>query len=297
MPSIALKSRTCSRKSGAARTLRENSALPESAIEALLEKLRTEHAQAAWVEFLAHYSDQIYKTARLTTGDGETAADCYLYICQKLCQENCKRLLRFKPGGPAKFETWLSVVARNLCFDWFRSRYGRRRPFRSVDRLPHLENEVFRLHMQQGMSLEETLSQLAPRNPDATWEAVEAADARIQQALSSRQRWFLGQHTAAREIEPVGADEEEGAKFEIEDSRPSPELELLAQQEKRELAAAVAKLEPAERLLIRLRFEEELSLAEIARLTEAGDAQRTYYRMNLVLAKLRRSLGQKALKK
>lgn len=272
--------------------------MPESAIGALLDKLRTEHAQAGWTEFLACYTNQIYKTAQLTTADEEAAADCYLYICQKLCEKSFQRLLRFKPNGPAKFGTWLSVVSRNLCFDWFRSRYGRRRAFRSVERLTQLENEVFRLHVQQGMTLEETLNRLAPRNPDATLEAVEAADVRIQQALSYRQRWFLGQQKASRETFSVGADGGEGATFvEIEDSRPSPELEVMARERQRELAAAVAKLEPEERLLIRLRFEEELSLAEIARLTEAGDVQRAYYRMNLVLAKLRKSLGQKGVKK
>ena len=272
--------------------------LPESAIAVLLDQLRREHARAAWTDFLVQYSDHIYKTARLTTGDEEAAADCYLYICQKLCEKNFQRLLRFKPEGPAKFETWLSVVARNLCFDWLRGRYGRRRAFRSVERLSQFENEVFRLHVQQGMSLEETLMQLAPRNPDATLEAVEAADALIQQALSPRQRWALRQQWAPKEILPVGAGEEENAtSVEIEDSRPSPELALIVREDQKRLADVVAKLEPEERLLIRLRFEEELSLADIARLTEAGDAQRAYYRMNLVLDKLRKSLRQKAVKK
>ena len=147
------------------------------------------------------------------------------------------------------------------------------------------------------MSLEETLGQLAPHNPAASLEAVEAADARIQQVLSSRQHWFLGQQSAAREIVSVDAAEQEGAtSIEIEDSRPSPELELMAREDKRELAEALAKLEPEERLLIRLRFEEELSLAQIARLTEAGDAQRAYYRMNVALDKLRKRLRQKPVK-
>jgi hypothetical protein len=57
--------------------------MPESAIGVLLDKLRTDRATEAWTEFLALYSDQIYKTARFTTADEETAADCYLPLGEK----------------------------------------------------------------------------------------------------------------------------------------------------------------------------------------------------------------------
>jgi DNA-directed RNA polymerase specialized sigma24 family protein len=148
----------------------------------LLNKLRTDRAPEGWTEFLAVYSDQIYKTTRLTTADEETAADCYLFIRQQLSQKNFKRLLRFRPEGPAKFETRLGVVAHNLCFDWLRSRYGRRSVLRALERLTEFENEVFRLHAQQGMSLGETLAHFMTRNAHVTLQQVEAADARIQQA-------------------------------------------------------------------------------------------------------------------
>ena len=265
--------------------------MPEFTIGALLEKLRTDRASEAWTEFLALYSDRIYKTARLTTTVEETAADCYLYICEQLCRGGFKRLLQFRPDGPAKFETWLAVVARNLCLDWLRSRFGRDRAFRSLERMTPFENEVFRLHVQQGLSLEETFAQLKPRNPDVTAEDVEAADGRIQQALSPRQRWLLRQRSAERETVSVDTSGEEGAvDVELEDPHPSPELELITGEDRRRLDNAMARLAPEQRLLIRLRFEEELSLAEIARLTGAGDAQRAHHRLNLALSELRKFL-------
>ncbi len=265
--------------------------MSETAIAALLDQLRTDRAREAWTEFLAVYSDPIYRTARLTTADQETAADCYLYICEQLCRGNFKRLLQFRPDGPARFETWLAVVARNLCLDWLRSRFGRNRTFRSLERMTPLENEVFRLHVQQGLSLDATFAQLKPRNSDLTVEAVEAADARIQQALSPRQRWLLRQRSAERETVSVDTSGEEGTvDVEPEDPHPSPELEFIAGEDRRRLDKALARLEPEQRLLIRLRFEEELSLAEIARLTGAGDAQRAHHRLNLALSELRKFL-------
>ena len=271
--------------------------MPEFAIGALLDSLRTDRAREAWTEFLALNSDQIYKTARLTTGDEETAADCYLYICEQLSRNGFKRLLHFRPEGPAKFETWLGVVARNLCLDWLRSRFGRKRAFRSLERMTPFEIEVFRLHVQQGLSLDETLAQIKPRNPDATVETVEAADARIEQALSSRQRWLLRQRSAERETLSIGMAEEGGAAaVDPEDPHPSPELDLIASEEQSRLDKAVARLDPAQRLLIRLRFEEGLSLAEIGRLTGTGDAQRVHHRLSVALGELRKYLRKESWK-
>lgn len=271
--------------------------MPESAIGALLDTLRTDRASEAWIEFLAIYSDHIYKTARLTTADEEAAADCYLFICEQLCQRGYRRLLQFRPDGPARFETWLSVVARNLCLDWLRSRFGRNRPFQFLEDMTPLENEVFRLHLQQGLSLDETFARLKPGNPDLTAKDVEAADARIQQMLSPRQRWLLRQRSAERETVSIGMLEEEGAVVvEPEDPHPSPELELIAGEDRQRLEKAIARLKPEQRLLIRLRFEEELSLAEIARFTGAGDAQRAHHRLNGALGELRKFLRQPAWK-
>lgn len=271
--------------------------MPASAIDVLLEKLRAGHAREGWTEFLALYSDHIYKTARLTTGDEETAADCYLYICEQLSRRGFRRLLQFRPDGRASFATWLGVVARNLCLDWLRSRYGRQRAFRFLENLTQFENEVFRLHVQQGMSLDETLAQLKPGNPDVTAEQVDAADARIQQELSPRHRWLLQQRSAERKTISADATEEPGAAaVEPEDPNPSPELAVIAGEEMRLLGQAVARLAPEQRLLIRLRFEEDLSLVEIARLTGAGDAQRVHHRLSVALGELRKYLQEKPWK-
>jgi RNA polymerase sigma factor (sigma-70 family) len=266
--------------------------MPQPQILLILAKLRTGQVREGWSEFLAYYSDQIYKTAYLNTSDKEAACDCYLYICEQLCGQGFKRLLRFRPEGKAKFETWLGVVVRNLCFDWLRKQFGRQRPFRSLQRLPQFENEVFQLHTQQGMRLDETFAHLKARYPEATLEQVEAADARVQEALSPRHRWLLQQRSYEREAARIGVAEEDGVvAVEPVDQHPTPELELLAREDQDRLREALGKLEPDERLLIRLRFEKDLSLAEVARLTGSENALHTHYRLTLVLNKLRKYLG------
>ena len=56
--------------------------------------------------------------------------------------------------------------------------------------------------------------------------------------------------------------------------------------------AALARLDPADRLVLRLRFEEDMSVPEIARFLGEGSPFRLYRRIEKVLAALRAPLGK-----
>ena len=51
--------------------------------------------------------------------------DAYAYVLEHLRERDCARLRAYADNGPASFSTWLVVVARRLCVDWQRTRYGR----------------------------------------------------------------------------------------------------------------------------------------------------------------------------
>jgi RNA polymerase sigma factor (sigma-70 family) len=69
-----------------------------------------------------------------------------------------------------------------------------------------------------------------------------------------------------------------------------PDLELRQKDVRVALEAALAQLTPSERLVLRFRFEEGLSVPEIARITSAGSPFRLYRRINGLLVRLRESL-------
>ena len=98
----------------------------DRAIALLLEGIHSSNACDAWVEFLESYGPVLYQTARAYTSNQDAAANCYVYMCDELARNRCRRLLKFNPKGRASFTTWLRVVARNLCFDWHRGQSGRR---------------------------------------------------------------------------------------------------------------------------------------------------------------------------
>lgn len=267
--------------------------MPYPGVAPLLEALRSPNSCGdAWEEFLESYSPALYQTARACTSDDDAAADCYLHICERLARNNFRRLLKFRPEGRARFTTWLRVVARNLCFDWHRSQRGRPRPFKSLQRLSPLELEVYESRFVRGFSQQETLHSLASQFPRVGLSELSEIEERLQGSLTSQQQWILGVRRQAEfttSVAVVGEENEPGA-VDVADPSPDQETQIAKQEQQARLWERLASLSTHERLLLQLRFEQELSLDEIARLCGLQDAQRVHRTLATVLKKLRHAM-------
>ena len=252
---------------------------------ALLDALRSSNPRGAWVGFLESYSPVLYQTARASTPDEDAAADCYLHICEQLARNRFRRLLKFKLEGRASFITWLRVVARNLCFDWHRSRSGRRRPFKSLQHLSQLELAVYNCRFNRGFSQEETLQQLESTFPGVSLSDLAVIDGRLHSSLNSRQHWILSTRKQLS-FAVVGGEGKEQS-IDVADPRPDQETLVVGRQQQAQLEKCVASLSTHERLILQLRFGEDLSLAEIAHLTGLEDAQRVHRQIGAILKRLR----------
>jgi RNA polymerase sigma factor (sigma-70 family) len=265
--------------------------MPEESVEHILQQLRASDPHEAWTEFLEEYSGLIFQVVRHFDTDLDRASDCFQFVCEKLSEDNSRRLLRYKPSGPARLSTWLRAVVRNLCLDWHRQEFGRQRPFRSISRLSIFDQEVFKHVYERGVSVPETFHLLQLKFPDVTPELVAESRDRIEQELTARQRWHLGVRSMRRAratgntIEEVGA-----APLEIADPRPNPEVLAMVGERRAALERALDRLSNRERLLVRLRFEQELTLEQIARLFDLGNAQRADREIKEVLTRLREDL-------
>lgn len=254
--------------------------------------LRSRDCAEAWVAFLDAYSSLLYQTARTCTSSEDAAADCYLHICERLARNAFRKLLKFNPAGSASFTTWLRVVARNLCFDWHRSQFGRLRTFKSLQHLSPLELEIYNYRFVQGTTQEETLHHLAAKFPELNLPKISNIEEKLQVSLSSRQQWILGNRKQL-EFLPIGvADDDLGPNaFEVADSRPNQEIQFAAEERRQSLWRNIAKLSPQERLIVQLRFEQDLSLEEVGRLCGLHDAQSVHRRLAAILKKLRTEMG------
>ncbi len=259
----------------------------------LLEKLGTpDQRNDAWAQFLECFSSLLYQAARIHSSNDDEAADCYLHICERLSRNDFRRLLKFKLDGSASFTTWLRVVARNLCFDWHRSQSGRPRPFKSVEHLSPLELEVYNLRCVQGNSQQETLHRVQSLFPGVGLTELAAIEEELQRALTSRQQWILSTRRRFEPMEVVAGEDRELHELEVADSHPSQEELLVERQIHDQLQESIASLPARERLIIQLRFEQELSLEEIARLCGLYDAQRAHRALAAILRKLRETIQQ-----
>ncbi len=79
----------------------------------------------AWDAFMGEYSKLLLRTAQRASSSHDDAMDHYAFILEQLQEDDSRRLRKFATGGRGKFSTWLVVVARRLCVDHHRSKYGR----------------------------------------------------------------------------------------------------------------------------------------------------------------------------
>lgn len=269
--------------------------MDDLATDELFRELRSSDPQHAWATFLEHYSPLLLDVVRLFEREPDAVGDCYVFICEHLSRDRFRRLLHFRPDGPARFSTWLCAVSRNLCLDWHRQQCGRNRVFDSVARLDPLEREVFRCVLVEFLGIEDTLSRLEPRFPGLSSNALDEALVRVRQTLTSRQLWLLSvRRTRGLAWAAPSEDEEDGLAGQVAAGDADPETRAALGEQRAALAVAMARLPAPDRLLLRLRFERDLTLDEIARLLHLGNAQQADRRIRDVVGRLRATLGEPA---
>ncbi len=260
--------------------------MPEKSFDNLLDQIGSRNPEEAWGLFLDEYSSLVFQVVRHVERDSDFVPDCFQFVCERLSADSFRRLRKFRPQGPAVFSTWLRAVVRNLCLDWRRKQFGRPRLFKSIYRLSVFDQEVFRHLFERRDSIDETFQSLQSVFPDITHPQLAESSARIEKELTTHQRHLLD----ARPFQQTSIDDTAAAHANIPDAAPDPEARAILEERATTLRRSLNRLPQGERLLIRLRFEQELTLEQIARLLDLGNAQRVERQIKAVLAKLREEL-------
>ena len=189
----------------------------------------------AWTAFVREYTRLLLHVARESSQNRDEAMDAYANILEKLREDGCRRLRAYSAHPGSQFTTWLVVVARRVCIDYHRQKYGRACPGPSQanerrDTRRKLEN------LTDGVSVDDTV-------------------------------------------------------FDVNETDIGLELEKA--EERSELEAVTSCLTPADRLLLTLRFEDELSAAEIADILGMPSQFHVYRRLKVILAGLKKQLGDR----
>jgi RNA polymerase sigma factor (sigma-70 family) len=94
-------------------------------VSGLLEAADRAASEAGWQTFLERHSRLLLHTARALGRDYDAAMEAYAYLLEELRRDDFRRLRAYSTDSRCKFTTWLVVVARRLCLDHLRQRYGR----------------------------------------------------------------------------------------------------------------------------------------------------------------------------
>jgi DNA-directed RNA polymerase specialized sigma24 family protein len=267
-------------------------ALPGDDLRDLIRQVR-EQDHAAWTTFIERFAPLLLQCARAVERDRDAAADAFVFICERLRERRAARLATFDFGRAGSFETWLRAVAVNLARDARRQRVGRFRPFALVSRLPPLEQRVFRLRYELGLTFDQILYSLKPEFPGLTEARLAKADSQVAKRVSTQQRWTL--LTRRPQLESLtDADPETAAAEEPASEQPDPEWLALSRESHQRLADALGRLTVENRLLLRLHFDRGVTLATLAGMLGLPNPQAVHRRLRDVLAQLRQILDGRA---
>lgn len=106
-------------------TCRRQVSLLSRELSGLLAAVDPAAREVAWKTFLETHSRLLLHTARSLSRDYDAAMDAYAHLLEQLRRDDYRRLRAYTSDGRTKFTTWLVVVARRLCLDHLRQRYGR----------------------------------------------------------------------------------------------------------------------------------------------------------------------------
>jgi len=259
----------------------------------VLPRLLGRRMEGEWEAFLGEFAPLILQVAHLFERDADRVQDCFLFVCERLQRDDLRRIRRFREDGPASFATWLRAVVRRLCLDWRRHRFGRYRLPRAIARLSDLDQEVFRCIHLRHLSENETFHCVKALWPALTRPQLGDAAARVARGLRGLQSWLLLVRRPRLQSLSEAPPNEDPADGEASLVDPAADPERNTANHERALALGLAfdRLPPRARLLVRLRYGQELGLEEIARLTGLTGASQVERQIQRALEELRAMMG------
>lgn len=264
-------------------------------LDELLYRLNSVEASAAWAAFIDAYAGLIMRTVIQFEYEYDRSNECFLYVCEKLCERQFRRLMKFNKTGRSSFSSWLTTVVFNLCIDWHRKEFGRARMLSAISALPAFDQRVYQHCYEEQMSAEACYEILRSDIPGLARGQISDSLGRIHGLLTPRQRWQLNVRASGRNRfrgKPAG-----GWLERIPDPNPTPEALARSEQEVASVQNAMSQLTVLERTLLYLRFREGLSYERIARMERLDNAHRARRLVQAAVKALRVKMAHSRLEK
>ena len=258
-------------------------ALSDEELRALIRR----DPERGWRAFIDQYTPLLVGLIRRAgVVDRDEQMEIYVLMCEQLSAGGYQRL-KSQDAARGSLGGWLAVLIRHAIVDWVRSRKGRRRLFGVVEDLEPFDRFVFESFYWNGWSLSEIVELLPQQTGERTdLTSVMEAIQRVQSVLSDRHRAEL-LALAARSRAAVPIDETDAADR-VVDPQGDPDVALRIRRLNAGLETALAALPAEDASIVRLKYVEGLSNADVAR--ALGIEGLTPPRVREILARLREAL-------
>jgi RNA polymerase sigma factor for flagellar operon FliA len=198
-----------------------------------------------------------------------------------LLEDDCFVLRRF--SGRSTLRTYLVVVVTRQFQDWRNARWGKWRPSAEARRLGEIAVAAETLTVRDGLTLDQAHEVLRTNlGLTIARQDLEAMAARFP--VRAGRRSVPDDALVDRPAATAAADELLHAR----------RAQVAAEASQNALASALAALPDLDRLVLRMRFEDDCTVAEIARLLRV-DQKPLYRRIDRLLANLRSTLERQGL--
>ena len=231
-----------------------------------IQNLYSEHSDT--IESVLAYTRRAH---RLSADDGDEFSS---WARLRLLEDDCAILEKFR--GLSTFKTFLVTVIQRLFLDWRIKEWGKWRPTADARRLGPVAVELERLVLRDHIEFEQAAETLISRGTAVSRDECDRVWGELPRR-PSRQR--AGEH--ALDAVPSSTT--------VRDSVAVEEQIASADKARTALAGALPALTAQEQLIIRLRFQDGVTVARIAQLI--GEEQKPLYRrIEQILGRLRTTL-------
>ena len=216
---------------------------------------------------------QVCRRHRLTAAESDDfASEVRLHIIEK----NYEPLRRFE--GRSSLRTYLTVVVQHLFLDYRNRLWGKWRPSVEAKRQGPLAILVERLVTRDGWTIDQAVETLRTNHGVEVNEQLQALFVRLTQRAPARQ--FVAEMEADDVSSPAPLPDAHVLRA---------EQDFLAKRVQTALDRVRQTLTPEERLILKMRFEDSVPVADIARALHLNQ-KRLYRTIEQLLVALRRGL-------
>lgn len=182
--------------------------------------------------------------------------------------------------GRSSFATFISIVVQRMALDYQISAWGKWHVSAEAKRLGPVAIALEQLLHRDGRTLDEAVTILAPQHDGVTRESLVSLAARLPERAARRRDVDLEEAASVAVTRPVEVEER---LFARDRRRESERVSSL-------MSALIARLPDDDRLILQLRFEGGMTVAQIARVL-AIDQKLTYRRIDRCMRDIRKELA------